>query len=185
MTLAKLITEVCAPWVSNITLFLILGVGFDALGPGLLASTMTGVLPMVAIMAMIRRGKVDNHHVTAGHQRAAVFAVILGLLAILIAGLLMMDTPREIWLAVTAALLFIAIFAVVTRFGLKISIHVGHWLAVWIYLGIVLSPWWWLALLMTPVIAWSRLKLTHHSWPEITGGTLAGLAVVGIMLPLV
>lgn len=185
MTPAKLITEVCAPWVSNITLFLILGVSFGAPGPGLLAATMTGVLPMVAIMGMIRRGKVGNHHVTAGHQRGTVFAVILGLLTILIGGLLVMDTPREVWLAVVAAVLFIGIFAVVTRSGLKISLHVGHWLAVWIYLGIVLSPWWGLALLMTPLIAWSRIKLTHHSWPEITGGALAGLAVVGIMLPLV
>lgn len=185
MTLARLITEICAPWISNITLFLILGVSFNALGPGLLAATMTGVLPMVAIMGMIRRGQVGNHHVTAGHQRGPVFVVILSLLAVLIVGLLVMDTPREIWLAVIAAVLFIAVFAVVTRSGLKISIHIGHWLAVWIYLGLVLSPWWWITLLMIPMIAWSRLKLTHHSWGEITGGAAAGLTVVGIMLPLI
>lgn len=184
MTFAKIVTEVAAPWVTNILFFLILGIGFDAPGPGVLAAFMTGILPMVAVLWMIRRGRVASHHVTVRTQRGALFAIILGMLAVLIGGLLPLDTPREIWLAGVAAVLFILAFAVINQLGLKISVHVGLWIPVWIYLGIVLSPWWLLALLATPLIAWSRLKLTHHSWAEVIGGALTGFTVVAVMLPL-
>ncbi|RSZ61792.1 phosphoesterase [Corynebacterium hylobatis] len=184
MIFAKIVTEVAAPWVTNILLFLILGISLGAPAPGLLAAFMTGILPMVAVLRMIRQGRVASHHVTVRTQRGALFAIILGLLAVLIVGLLLLDTPREIWLAGLAAVLFILAFSVINQLGLKISIHVGLWVPVWSYLGLVLSPWWSLALLVTPLIAWSRLKLTHHSWAEIIGGAFTGLAVVAVMLPL-
>lgn len=184
MTFARIVTEIAAPWVTNISLFLILAVGFDALLPGLLAAIMTGIFPMVAVLWMIRRGRVSNHHVTVRAQRGALFVIILGLLTVLIGGLLLLDTPREIWLAGIAAVCFIVFFAAINQLGLKISIHVGLWVAVWIYLGVILSPWWWLALLATPLIAWSRLQLSHHSWAEILGGALTGLGVVAVVIPL-
>lgn len=185
MTAARLVTEICAPWVLNIVLFVILGLSLDAPGPGLSAALLTGAAPMAVIAWMIRRGRVDNHHVTSRTQRGGVYAMILGLLAVLAVTLAVMDTPWEIWVALAAAVGFILIFAVVTSAGLKISVHLGIWLTHWTYLGIVLSPWWWLMLLFTPVVAWSRLELTHHSHRELVGGAAAAAAVVGLTLPAV
>ena len=110
--------------------------------------------------------------------------MILGLLALLCAILAVLKTPWEIWVAVAAAVGFILLFAVVTAAGVKISVHVGIWVTHWTYLGLVISPWWWLMLLLTPVVAWSRLRLTHHTRTELIGGTVAGLVVVGLTVPV-
>lgn len=183
MTAEKLITEICAPWVANTALFLILGIALDAVTPGATAALLTGVAPMALIFWLIRRGRVGDHHVTARHQRGVVFAMILGLLALLGALLAVLATPREIWVAVAAAVGFILLFAVVNAAGIKISVHVGIWVTHWTFLGIVISPWWWLMLILTPVVAWSRLKLVHHTRTELIGGVLAAAVVVGLTLP--
>lgn len=182
---ARFVTEVSAPWLTNIVLFLALGISLGAPAPGLLAASMTGIVPMLAILLMMKRGQVGDHHVTIRHQRGAVFLVIMTILALLIGGLYFLETPRALWVAVVAAVSFILVYSLITRFVAKISVHVGLWVAVWIYLGYTLGPAWWLGLLATPVIAWSRRKLTHHSWQEIVGGVLAGLAVAGGVLPLI
>lgn len=185
MTIQKLITEVCAPWVSNTALFLVLGFGLGAPGPGIVAAFLTGPGPMLVLLARIRRGRVGDHHVTQRSQRAGVFLMLLGFVAILAAVLGMMETPREMWVAVAAALGFLVLFALVTSAGVKISLHVGLWVTVWAYLGIVVSPWWALVLVLAPVVAWSRVKLRHHSLPEVAGGAAAGLLVLAVTIPAI
>ncbi len=95
--------------------------------------------------------------------------MILGLPALPGVLLAVLATPREIWVAVAAAVGFILLFAVVNAAGVKISVHLGAWATHWMFLGIVISPWWWLMLLLTPAVAWSRLRLVHHTRTELIG----------------
>ncbi len=185
MSVARIITEICAPWVTNVALFVILGLALGAPWPGITAALLTGPVPMLAILWLIRRGRVGNHHVTTRTQRGRVFALILGLLGLLAVLLTVMATPSDIWVALAAAVVFILLFAVVTVGGVKISVHVGVWVTHWLYLGVVISPWWALMLLLTPAVAWSRLRLVHHTPTEIIGGLVTGLVVVGLTLPAV
>lgn len=186
MKTAELISDFCAPWIVNVVLFLVLGVSLDALGAGIIAATLTGVVPRAIIWVMMRKGSVSHHHVTQRSQRGPVFTAIVVCLAALVAALGVFGAPRELWIAVAAALALIVVFALVTLVAkVKISVHVGLWLTVWSYLGTVVSPWWLVGLLALPVVGWSRLKLGQHTRSELLGGVGAGLIVlVGALVAL-
>lgn len=179
--LAHIISEVFAPWVVNIALFLILAQVTGAWGPGIAASVGTGVMPMVVIVTLMRRGKVGDHHVTDRSQRGLVLVGIFLCVCVLIAVLWALETPRLIWVGVLSAFVFLLIFAILSV-GMKIkaSIHVGLWVCVVTYLGLVVSPLWLCALIMTPVIAWARIVIKHHTALEVAAGVLGGIAVTGI-----
>lgn len=160
--------------------FLVLGAGLDAWAAGVSAAVLTGIVPRLIIGLLMRQGSVSHHHVTQREQRKPVFAAILVCLAVTMALFTVLDTPREMWTALGCAVGFIVLFACVTLLvGEKISVHVGLWVTVWSYLAVVLSPWWALGLLGVPVVAWSRLRLGHHTVREIGGGLLAGVVVLG------
>lgn len=183
---ARMITEVCSPWIANTVFFLVLGVASGAWVQGVLAAVLTGIVPQAVIIARVRSGKTGDHHVTQGHQRRAVFVMILLCLAVLMGVLALMTTPRLLWVAVLAALAFIVVYLVVTAgFGVKISVHTGLWLCIWAFLAVTVSTWWALGLVLLPVIMWSRYTLREHSLPEISGGFGAGAAILAVSLLLV
>ena len=39
------------------------------------------------------------------------------------------------------------------------------------------------AFALLPLLGWSRLRMARHTWPEVVGGTMLGLAT-GIVLQL-
>lgn len=179
MQIARVITEISAPWLSNIVLFLTLGLALDAVPAGLGAALFTGVLPMVAIVWMQRRGQVSDHHVTKAQQRSRVFLIIAVLLGILCLYLALVDTPREIWVIFAAAVVFIAVYAFITKvIGIKLSVHVGLWVCVYGFLAISLSSWWFLAVAATSLVWWSRIKLAHHTNKEAGLGFLVGFVLL-------
>ena len=183
MKLARIISDLGAPWILNVVLFLALGLGLGAPAAGVSAALLTGVVPRAIIAVLMRRGEVSHHHVTKREQRKPVFAAILVCLAVAVALLAALPTPREMWIALGAAIGFIVVFACVTlMLRLKISVHVGLWVTVWGYLAVVLSPWWALGLVFAPVVAWSRLKQDHHTPRELAGGCVAGLVVLACAL---
>lgn len=177
-SIAHIISEVFAPWVVNIALFLILAQVTGAWPAGIAASIGTGVVPMALILVLIRRGKVGNHHVTDRSQRGLVLAGIFVCVCVLLAVLAYLDTPRLIWVGVFSAFVFLIVFgflSVVAR--IKASIHVGLWVCVMTYLGLTVNPWWLSALALTPVIAWARIVIKHHTNVEVVAGIGGGVAV--------
>ena len=38
------------------------------------------------------------------------------------------------------------------------------------YLGLTVNPWWLSALALTPVIAWARIVIKHHTNAEVVAG---------------
>jgi hypothetical protein len=136
---------------------------------------------MVVIMALMKQGYVGNHHVTDRSQRGLVLLGIAVCVAILVGVLAFLDAPRLIWVGVISALIFLAIFAVITVVGqIKASIHVGLWVCVTTYLGLTVAPEWFGLLGLAPVIAWSRIVIKHHSLVEVGVGVLGGGVVTGI-----
>ncbi|MDU0479600.1 hypothetical protein QVA66_10150 [Staphylococcus chromogenes] len=177
------ISEVCAPWISNIVLFLALGIHCHQVGVGTLCALFTSILPMAWILALKHQGRVNSHHVTERSQRGLIFAGIAILLATLIGLLLRLGADPLIWRAVCAALGFITLFALVTgALKFKISVHVGLWLTVMGYLAIVVHPAWWALFFLAPAVAWARVQVSHHTWRETAGGAIAGLLVLGCAL---
>ena len=127
---AFLISEVCAPWVTNLWFFLVLGATSHAWPAAITAILGTSIMPMAAIRVLTLIGKAEGRHVQKREQRYIVFAAIFALLGAALAGLWHLHTPRIIWVSVLSAVMFIATFAVVTRLWCKASIHTGLWVCV-------------------------------------------------------
>lgn len=180
---ARIISEICAPWVLNIAFFLILGGHTHAWIPGVVAAIGTGVVPMALILGLMKSGRVGNHHVTTRSQRGIVFAGIIICVLVLIAILNSLETPAVIWAGVLSALVFLILFAAVTV-KIKASVHVGLWVCLVMFLGLTVSSWWLLGLLFTPVTAWARMRIKHHTMPEIVAGIISGAVATGICYTL-
>lgn len=179
---ATVLSEVFAPWLVNIAFFLVLGAASTAWPAAVTAAVGTGVVPLALIITLMRTGKVGNHHVTTREQRGVVLVGIALCVLGLIGVLTVLDTPPLIWTGVWAALVFLIGFGVVTVAAkIKASIHVGLWVCVVTFLGLTVSPWWFLALLLTPLIAWARVVIQHHSWTEILAGAVTGAVVTTIV----
>lgn len=176
--LARVLSELGAPWLVNIAFFTVLGASSSAYLPGAIAAGGTGVLPMILIWTQVRRRRVSDHHVTRRNQRAGILLGISLIVIALLGILSLLDTPALIWGGMVSALGFLAAFAVVTV-GMKIkaSVHVGIWLCTVTYLGAGVNPWWFLGYGVIPAIAWSRLYLRDHTARDVLAGGITGLLV--------
>ncbi|ALC06940.1 hypothetical protein CDES_12980 [Corynebacterium deserti GIMN1.010] len=177
--IARAISEICAPWILNIAFFLILSAVTGTWGPGLVAAVGTGVIPMVLIMSMIKAGKLGDHHVTSRGQRGAVFAGVIVCVIVLLLVFTFLDAPRIMWAGVSSALVFLMVFGLITR-KIKASVHVGLWVCQVTFLGLTVSSWWLLGLLFTPVTAWARIRIKHHTMAELWAGVAAGAVATGL-----
>lgn len=174
--LARIISEVFAPWVLNMGFFLVLGMYTSSWVPGVIAAVGTGLVPMALILTLMKMGRVGDHHVTSRNQRSLVYTGIIICVVALIVVLWMLETPRLIWVGVFSALIFLVVFGLVTL-KIKASVHVGLWVCLIIFLGLSVSPWWCAGLLFTPVTAWARIRIKHHTMPEILAGAVTGAVV--------
>lgn len=180
---ARVLSEIFAPWVSNILFFLILGAATGSWPGAVTAALGTGVLPMVAIIALMRRGSVGNHHVTRREQRLLVLVVIAVIVIATIGLLWMMSAAHLVMAGLLSALVFLAVFGVVTAvLKIKASIHVGLWVCLAVFLAVTVSPWFVLALVALPAIAWARYKIEHHTSLELAAGILTGALVSGVCI---
>lgn len=176
---ARIVSEICAPWVLNIGFFLILGGVTGAWTLGIVAAIGTGIVPMILILGLMKLGRVGNHHVTTRNQRGLVFVGIIVCVIILIFILRALEAPQLIWDGMFSALIFLVLFAQVTL-KIKASVHVGLWVCLVMFLGLTVSSWWLLGLLFTPVTAWARMRIKHHTMSEIVAGVVTGAVATGI-----
>ncbi|MBB5850019.1 hypothetical protein ACFQ05_22715 [Amycolatopsis umgeniensis] len=184
--LARIATEVLAPWVWVLGLPLVIAwqVTGHHLGETVLWGLIVGVtgslIPMAVIVRGARKGKWDSHHVTDRAGRLVPFAVCIGSLAggfvILIAG----DAPHEM-IALAAAELVCLVAALAITFGMKfkISMHAMVAAGAAVMLIRVYGPWLALVFLGVGWVCWSRVELGDHTKAEVTVGTAAGVILGG------
>ncbi|RSM47897.1 hypothetical protein DMA12_08005 [Amycolatopsis balhimycina DSM 5908] len=186
LRVARLATEVMAPWVWVLTLPLAVAWSatahrpLPALGWGLLIAVTGSLLPMALIVRGAKQGKWDGHHVTnrAGRRVPLLFAgVSLGLG---FAGLLAGGAPAPL-IALAASMLASLVVAVAITFGakFKISLHAAVASAAVVVLTLTYGPWALLLTLLVAWVAWSRVRLRDHTTPEVLAGLLMGVVVGG------
>ncbi|MFD6883640.1 MULTISPECIES: hypothetical protein [unclassified Rhodococcus (in: high G+C Gram-positive bacteria)] len=183
---ARVLTEVGAPWVINIVTSVILGAAVGALGWGVFVAVCAGVIPMGAILLGMRRSRIGDHHVTTLDERHALIVVILlattgGLVTLVVA-----DAPQEMVGFTAAGLITLVAAAVVTSiFRWKISFHTGVAAGVSVVLALALSPWWLAGLVLTVLSGWSRVHLDHHTIGQVTVGAVLGAITAGVSYVLI
>lgn len=179
--LAHFLSDLFSPWLVNAGFFLILGLHTGSWPSAIVAALGTGPAIRVVILWKMRSGSVSNHHVTNRQQRGPLFVIITVIVLTLLAVLAILPTPHLIWAGMGSALVFLIGFGLVTMVGkIKASIHVGLWACLVTFLGLTVSPWWCVGYLVTPVIAWSRMVIKHHTLTEVIAGIATGAVVTSL-----
>lgn len=175
---ARVLTEIAAPWTVNIASCLILGIAIGYPGWGAFVALFAGVLPMGLIGWGMVRDRIGNHHVTEHSERHGLIVAILVLVLVALVVQLAAQGPKEMIALTCAGLVTLIGIAVWTSVaGIKASVHMGVWCGVVAVLAVALSPWWWAWLALAPAIAWSRMRLGHHTGREIVVGAVTGLVI--------
>jgi membrane-associated phospholipid phosphatase len=133
------------------------------------------LIPLLYVVWLVIRGQITDIDVRSREQRRRPLLVTLicagiGWLVLALgaapAGMTMV--AAAMWLEVAA------IFFVTLRW--KISVHTvaaaGGAMLIWTLLGSAIP-----FLLMVPLIAWSRIRLRHHTLPQTLAGALLGSTV--------
>jgi hypothetical protein len=175
---ARLVTEIFAPQVLVIGLPPVVGLvsdGWPGLRWGLLASALCGGIPALVIAMGVRAGRLDSRHIVDRSRRTvpllvAVVAVFAALM--LLAGL---GAPRLLVATVAAMLAGLAVTIPVTL-KWKISFHAAVSAGTVLVLARVLPamPTIVGGAVVVVVVCWARVRLAHHTVPQVAAGALAG-----------
>jgi hypothetical protein len=134
------------------------------------------LMPLGALVWMVRTGRVSDLDVQLREERMAPFIVTLigsgsAWLVLLLGG-----APAPLTLmAGTSVVQTVVIFLITLRW--KISVHTstaaGMTVLIWSVAGRAATP----LVISVPLIAWSRVKLRRHTLAQAVAGTLLGSSV--------
>jgi membrane-associated phospholipid phosphatase len=174
---ARWLTEVFQPPVVVTVLLLISPVreaGFPATAVyGALAALFVCVIPLLVLLALVRSGKVTDHHVSSRRQR---MPVLLMALASVVGGLVVLEAaaaPRSVVVMVLTIVGGIVVIALVSPFW-KISGHAAAVSSASVISVLILGPGWLPLLLLIPAVGWSRVVLRAHTPAQVAAGSLVG-----------
>ncbi|MER7132634.1 hypothetical protein [Streptosporangium saharense] len=176
---ARLVTGVFAPQVLVIALPPLVGLladGWPGVLWGLGTSALCGGVPAGVILAGVRSGRLDSHHLVdrASRTKPLLVAVCAVLAALVL--LVVLRAPTLLVATVTAMLAALAVTVPVTL-RWKISFHAAVSAGSVVVLSRVLPavPTLAAGTLVVAVVCWARVRLGHHSPAQVGAGALVGL----------
>lgn len=180
---ARLITEVLAPWV--IVLVLPLAVAWQAthaLGPmilwGLLVSVTSSILPMGVIVWGARTGRWEGHHVRNRAGRLVPFLALIISSTVGLTLLLVLSAPRLLTALDISMLTSLFVTGAITA-KWKISMHSAVAAGAVVVLAVTYTPIMWAFSPLVAAIAWSRVRIRDHTTAQVVVGAIVGAAVGG------
>jgi hypothetical protein len=179
--LARLVTEVLAPsvLVTGMTLVGVVRVsrsGRDLLvwgGPALL---FCAVIPIAVLVHGVRRGTLSDRHIGDRTQRAR--PLLLGLASVA-AGLALLAALRApaVLLAMIVVMFALGAVCTVVNHWWKLSIHAACVAGSTTVLVLLFGPALHVGWALVAAVAWSRVELRDHTWPQVVAGTAAGIPI--------
>ncbi|MER7499611.1 hypothetical protein AB0L05_31040 [Nonomuraea pusilla] len=179
--LARRVTDLLAPQVLVIGMPPAVGLlaqGWAGAAWGLVASALCGGVPAAVIALGVRSGRLDSHHIVDRARRTgpllAAVAAVLAALVLLVA----LGAPTLLVATVTAMLVALAVTVPVTL-RWKISFHAAVCAGTVVVLAHVLSavPTLLAGAAVVALVCWSRVRLAHHTWPQVAAGAVTGALV--------
>lgn len=185
---ARIISWIFNPlWIAPLAFALVMYLDgnslFAAIGWAFLSLLLlTG--PVLAFMVYkLSKKQLSDFDVSRREQRTSVF--VFGISSIFIGFLVLwkIGAPAITLHMLVAALITLPIFALVTRFIAKISIHSGAMSGVTVVMAFYSWPWTIAWTSSTLLVMWSRVTLKRHTVPEvISGAGVAGSIFLATML---
>ena len=144
---------------------------------GAIAALFTCVLPFGILLALVRAGRVTDHHVSQRTQRAPVLAMAVGCVLAGLAVLAVLGAPASV-LAMTVAIVAGIAFLAVVSLWWKVSGHASAIASSTTAAVLLLGPDWWPLFLLVPLVGWSRVALGAHTLGQVVAGALVGPVVI-------
>ncbi|GAB4098492.1 phosphatase PAP2 family protein [Sinomonas halotolerans] len=144
---------------------------------GLVAVAFTCVLPFGILLALVRAGRVVDHHVSERSQRAPVLAMALVCVLVGLGTLALAGAPASTLAMTTATVAGIALLAIVSLWW-KLSGHASAVAAAALGTVLLLGPAWWPVLVVVPAVGWARVMLGAHTVGQVLAGFVVGPAVI-------
>jgi len=142
----------------------------------LLVVIVSGLPPILILLYEKSTGKVTSWFLTQRLERRDIEAAWFLGSFLLSLGFWLLDAPRLL-LAASVTLFLLSLGVTVVNFFWKISVHmVGVSFFVMMLLLVYSPGWLWLTLLL-PVVAWSRIRLGHHTLTQVTVGTIVTILI--------
>lgn len=148
----------------------------EALAWGLGTATLTAGIPTLDLLRRMRGRTVTDFHIAVREERLRPLLVMLGCVAATLGLAVALKAPRELTVALLAALVAGAVLTAVTRLW-KISFHAATAASAVALLVWVLGPVALILLPIPPAVGWSRVELGRHSVAQVIAGGAAGLAI--------
>jgi hypothetical protein len=186
---ARWVSLFCNPLIIGVPVVLAIGIkehgGFrpEHVVPALECIAVLCLVPLVYTLVLVRKGIIQDFHVTDRKQRIYLFPVLLACFAL--GGWILYHTGgmSRLILALLGFGLVNCLLCALISMRFKISLHCAGLasLAVGVYYSF--GPYSLLPSLGILVItAWSRLRLKEHTSPEVVAGSLFGIIVTGAEL---
>ncbi|MGH4007235.1 MAG: hypothetical protein ACRDTH_03555 [Pseudonocardiaceae bacterium] len=185
---ARVITEVLAPSVLMVILFLAVGLAVAGFPRGFLwglaGAFFASIGPTAIIVIGVQRGRWSDRHLTVREHRrvpliAAFALVVLGLVLLVALG-----APREVIATEAAMLAGLVVSTPITRMW-KISFHTGVAAAVGLILALSLGPILMVTYPLLAAIGWARVQLRDHTVAQVLAGVPVGALSAGLAFILV
>jgi membrane-associated phospholipid phosphatase len=181
---ARAITEALQPPIT-VALLLLLSPAMEPGFPGTVwfgavAVLFVCVLPLAAVVVLVRMGKVTDHHVSDRRQRFPVLAMSVVSLLAGLGVLLAINAPYSVIVVVLAIVGGVVVLAVISLFW-KISGHAGAIALTTVITVLILGAPWIPLLLLIPAVGWSRVVLRAHTVAQVVAGALVGGGVTAAL----
>ncbi|GAB15800.1 hypothetical protein ARGLB_092_00430 [Arthrobacter globiformis NBRC 12137] len=181
---ARAITEALQPPIT-VALLLLLSPAMEPGFPGTVwfgavAVLFVCVLPLAAVVVLVRMGKVTDRHVSDRKQRFPVLAMSVVSLLAGLGVLLAINAPYSVIVVVLAIVGGVVVLAVISLFW-KISGHAGAIALTTVITVLILGTPWIPLLLLIPAVGWSRVVLRAHTVAQVVAGALVGGGVTAAL----
>ena len=189
--IANLISNILNPFLVSLVLILLLSFEatsnvLDALRWSLILIVLS-VLPVyLAIIYLVRSGRIDNVFTNVRRQRTQIYLIAGGWAVVGCVVLLYLKAPPRLMATSVAGLSTVVIFMCINLWW-KISLHTAFIAALVTVLVILYG---WVAavtIALIPLISWARIELKRHSLAQVVAGALLSTSIVavvfGIFLP--
>ena len=184
---ARVVTEISGPAICCIAGLLTVAIRASGTNAGAawggLAAIFVAIIPMAYVVRGVQKGRWSDHHVGDRNQRTRPLLVASASVAVGVTFLVLFHAPRDIVALTVAMLVGLLVVMVVTRWW-KISVHVATAAGLLAILTILFGPYVLFGLPLLAAIAWSRVVLDDHTWPQVIAGALLGSAVATAMFLL-
>lgn len=125
-------------------------------------------------------GFFSNFDVSKKEQRPLLFSFSAFVMFCYFISLYILDGPKILFIALFAIVLGLIAIIIVNKW-IKASIHVATLTAVALFIGIVHRGYFFLLLALIPLLAWSRIKTKEHSLAETIVGSILGIVITLIV----